>query len=147
MSVIILDTNVVSEPLQLRPDPRVAAWARAVADRRLCTTAITLGELAYGLAKLPSGHRRDGLRTAIDAAIATLGPDGVLPYDRAAAALVGDILVARERMGRPIQRADAQIAAICRHAGAALATRNTADFDGLGLDLINPWLWSSPGGS
>jgi predicted nucleic acid-binding protein len=100
---------------------------------------LTVGELRYGVARLPDGRRKEHLRVGVDAALAALGEDAVLPYDRAAADILGTIIVERERQGRPIQRADAQIAAICRSHGAVLATRNTSDFDGLRLTLVNPW--------
>ena len=139
MGIIVLDTNVLSEPLRLQPSRAVEAWAASMDPALLYTTAITVGELCYGIARLPEGRRRDGLKAGIDAALAALGAGHVLPYDQAAAQVLGDIIVERERVGRPIQRADAQIAAICRYAGAALATRNTVDFENLGLDLIDPW--------
>jgi predicted nucleic acid-binding protein len=137
--MIVLDTNVLSEPLRISPSPAAATWARSVASERVCTTAVTVGELRYGVARLPHGERKERLRAGVDTALAALGEDGVLPYDRAAADVLGLIIVERERQGRPIQRADAQIAAICRSQGAVLATRNTLDFEGLGLALVNPW--------
>ena len=61
-------------------------------------------------------------------------------HDAVAAREYADIVIERERVGAPISGFDAQIAAICRAQGAALATRSTSDFDHLGLTLINPWL-------
>ncbi|MDR2896549.1 MAG: type II toxin-antitoxin system VapC family toxin [Propionibacteriaceae bacterium] len=137
--MIILDTNVISEPLRAHPAPSVAAWAQTLADKRVCTTAVTVGELAYGIARLPEGRRKQGLAAGVAAALTALGPGGVIPYDNTAAELVGAIIIEREHAGHPIQQADAQIAAICRATGATLATRNTPDFEGLGLVIINPW--------
>ena len=139
--VLVLDTNVIAESMRDAPDPAVLAWAASVADAVIRTTAISLGELRYGVARLPAGQRRDHLARDVQAAVGALGPDAVLPYDAAAADVVGDILVERERAGRPIQRADAQIAAICRSVGAVLATRNVRDFEGLGLEVVDPWSW------
>ena len=141
--MIILDTNVISEWVKPQPDARVLDWAASFPDEPLCITAVTLGELRFGVARLPVGHRRDRLAMDIDAALETLVEQTVLPFDRDAAEVLGDVLVTRQHMGRPIELADAQIAAICRSTGATLATRNTADFEGLGLTLINPWEWTA----
>jgi predicted nucleic acid-binding protein len=105
----------------------------------LCTTAVTVGELRYGIARPPHGARKECLRAGVDTALGALGESGVLAHDRAGADILGVIILERESQGRPIQRADAQVAAICRSQGAVLATRNTSDFDGLGLTLVNPW--------
>ena len=143
--MIVLDTNVISE--LSRPDPAesVLVWLASLdaAGERVCITSITVGELGYGLAKLPSGKRRDALAHVTKVILARFADASVLAYGRAAADLVGEVIVTRQRAARPIALADAQIAAICLSVGATLATRNTADFLGLGLALINPW--SEPG--
>jgi predicted nucleic acid-binding protein len=63
----------------------------------------------------------------------------VLPFDERASVRYADIVTAREKIGRPIGVADAQIAAICRDLDATLATRNVSDFEETGVDLVNPW--------
>ena len=104
------------------------------------TTSVTLAEVRFGMARLPDGHRRTILGEAADDVFGTF-EDRVLPFDAAAAARqCADVVVERKRAGKPITGFDAQIAAICRSRRAALATRNTDDFDRLGLDLIDPWL-------
>ena len=136
--MIVLDTNVISEALRANPDPAVSKWSTSL-DERPRTTAVSVGELRYGLAKMPRGRRRTALDAGIKALLSKFSPAEILAYDDAAAALFGDVLVTRERAGRPIQLPDAQIAAICLNFGATLATRNTRYFDGLGLTLVNPW--------
>jgi toxin FitB len=136
--VIILDTNVVSELMKAAPRPGVVAWAVARPARDLVTTAITVAEVRYGLARLPRGRRRDALTAAADEVFAAL-PGAVLPFDADAAGAYAEVVVERDEAGRPISVLDAQIAAIARSRGAALATRNTADFDGLRLPLVDPW--------
>jgi toxin FitB len=64
----------------------------------------------------------------------------VLPFDVAAAEHYADLVVARERGGRPVSSADGQIAAICRYNGAALATRNGRDFEEVGVEILDPWV-------
>ncbi len=136
--MIILDTNVVSELMRTTPDPVVVAWARAQPPELVHTSALTVAEVGYGIARLPPGRRRQ-LLAATAEQVFTAFPGRVLPFDAAAAAAYGDVVTTRERAGTPISALDAQIAAITRAHDAALATRNTNDFTGLELDLVNPW--------
>jgi predicted nucleic acid-binding protein len=142
--VIILDTNVVSELMRSEPAPQVANWVRDRDRRELRTTTITLAEVRYGIARLPDGRRKQALLAAADEIFSTF-EDQVLPLDIAAAEHYAVIASSRERAGRPIGGFDALIAAICRSQGAMLATRNIADFDGTGVEAVDPWLRSPLG--
>jgi toxin FitB len=137
--VIILDTNVVSELMRPEPAPPVANWVRDRDRRELRTTAITLAEIRYGIARLPDGRRKQVLLAAADE-IFSVFADQVVPVDTAAAEHYAVIASSRERAGKPIAGFDALIAAVCRSRGAALATRNVPDFDGTGIEVIDPWL-------
>jgi predicted nucleic acid-binding protein len=137
--VIVLDTNVISELTRQVPAPGVMSWIDSLAAADLATTAITAAELLYGAARLPSGRRKREVVAAVDGLLSDDFRDRVLSFDEPAARRYADIVTARERLGRPIGVADAQIAAICRTIGATLATRNTQDFSGTGIELINPW--------
>jgi predicted nucleic acid-binding protein len=139
--MIILDTNVVSELMRPEPAPQVAGWVRDRDRRELRTTVITLAEVRYSIARLPDGRRKQGLLAAADDVFSTF-EDQVLPVDTAAAAQYAAIASRRERAGRPIAGVDALIAAVCRCQGATLATRNVSDFDGTGIEIIDPWLQS-----
>lgn len=136
--MIVLDTNVVSELMRTTPAASVVAWASRQQAAEVCTTSVTLAEVRYGIAWLPAGRRRDLLRAAADDVFGAFA-DQVLAFDAAAAAGYADIVVEREHSGSPISGFDAQIAAICRTRHATLATRNTHDFDLLGLELVDPW--------
>jgi toxin FitB len=136
--MIILDTNVVSELMRPEPAPPVASWVRDRDRRELRTTTITLAEVRYGIARLPDGRRKQVLLAAADD-IFTAFEDQVLPVDTAAAENYAIIASSRERAGKPIASFDALIAAVCRSRGAALATRNVADFEGTGIEIIDPW--------
>lgn len=132
--MIILDTNVVSELMRPEPSPRVASWVRERDRRELRTTAITLAEIRYGIARLPDGRRKQVLMAAADEIFSAFA-EQVLPVDAAAAEQYAVIASGRERAGRPISGFDA----MCRSRAAALATRNVSDFDRAGIDVIDPW--------
>ena len=134
--MIIIDTNVISEMMRGEPDLDVLAWTATAG--RLHTTAITLAEVEYGIARLPESRRRDQL-TATAAKVFADFDDVIVSFDARAARRYGVIIAGREGVGRPIATADAQIAAICVSREASLATRNTADFDATGVSLTNPW--------
>jgi predicted nucleic acid-binding protein len=136
--MIVVDTNVVSELMKPVPDEAVRGWLVATRRDRLCTTSITIAEIRYGIARLPSGKRRTVLRSAADHFFHAF-EDQILPFDAAAAAVYPDVVVRRDAAGRPIDGFDAQIAAICRSQDALLATRNLKDFTETGLTLIDPW--------
>lgn len=137
--MIVLDTNVVSELMCTRSTGRVLAWIDSHPAGDLAISAVTAAELLYGVARLPNGRRK---RTREDAVAAVIEQDfdgRVLPFDLDAARHFADICAQRDQARRPVGTADAQVAAVCRARGAALATRNTADFTGIGVDLIDPW--------
>jgi predicted nucleic acid-binding protein len=136
--VIVLDTNVVSELMRRDPDPLVRAWMSSHPRRSRFLTSITVGEVLRGIDRLPNGKRRRTLEEKVEDILAVFA-DLVLPYDNEAAFAYADVVEARSRAGRPISECDAQIAAICRHRGAPLATRNVKDFELTGVELIDPW--------
>lgn len=137
--MIILDTNVISELARQVPDSGVLAWLDSLEISEVATTAVTAAELRYGVARLSAGHRKRELAAVIHGILAEDFYGRVLPFDERASARYADIVTGRERLGRPIGVADAQIAAICHDAGALLATRNTPDFEETGIKLVDPW--------
>lgn len=137
--MIAVDTNVVSELMRREPEAEVVRWAASVADADLAVPAVVVAELLHGLGRLPAGARRQRLEGALDAFFHRLGDDRVLPLDGPAAVAHGHITSGRELSGRPVSAMDALIAATCRTHGARLATRNTKDFAGTGVELIDPW--------
>lgn len=137
--MVILDTNVVSEFMRERPEPEVVAWVNAHPTRDLFVTAVTEAEVRTGIAYLPAGRRRRYLVHAADRAFEELFEDRVLPFERKAARAYAGIAAERRTAGRPISQADCQIAAIALSLGASVATRNTRDFDGTGIAVVDPW--------
>jgi predicted nucleic acid-binding protein len=136
--VIVIDTNVLSELMRPQPEPRVIEWLRKNAVV-LALPTVAIGELRYGVARLSNGRRKASLQQALDALV-TRFAGTLINYDVLAANACGEMLAAAEFVGRPMNLADAQIAACARVARASLATRNVDDFATTGLDLINPWV-------
>ncbi len=135
--MIVLDTNVLSEPLKLEPEEHVLAWLASL-DEEAGMTSISVGELRTGVRALPAGRRREGLLEAIESVLGAFA-DAVLAYDEAAARHYARLQELRRAAGRPLAVEDGMIAAICIARGTTLATRNTNDFAGLGLKLVDPW--------
>jgi len=138
--MLILDTNVISEIMQMLPSPRVLAWWSQQQVGELFTSTVTMAEILYGIDLLPKGKRRDRLLAQAEAMFAQDFAGRILPFDEDAARTFPEIAAGRRAQGRPMAEFDAQIAAIARSRRAILATRNTADFEGCGLRLVNPWL-------
>lgn len=138
--MIVLDTNVISEAMLPSPNDAVSRWLSAQPPALLFTTAVSLAEILYGIELLPGGKRRSGLLATAESMLPKLFGDRILTFDTSAARAFAPIAVSRRLTGRPITIFDAQIAAIAQVHGAALATRNTGDFAGCGIRLVNPWL-------
>jgi predicted nucleic acid-binding protein len=137
--MILLDTNVVSELMRPAPSAAVETWVSGQPAAGMFLSAITEAELRYGLALLPDGQRQRRLLAQAEAMLAEDFAGRILPFDSAAAVAYASIATARRRSGRPISQADAQIAAIAASRGAAIATRNVADFEGCGIAVLDPW--------
>ena len=137
--MILLDTNVVSELMRPRPAAAVLDWFAARDAAQLFLSAVSEAELRAGAAILPPGRRRDDLTAVIDTMIAADFAGRLLAFDSAAAKAYAVIAAARRAAGRPIAEADCQIAAIARAHGAEVATRNTGDFEGCGVGIVDPW--------
>jgi toxin FitB len=137
--MIILDTNVVSEPLRAAANPYVQAWLDNQSAETLYLTATSLSELLIGIEVLPKGKRKVGLSAAVRDLIETLFGSRILPFDREAAITYGS-LVGRARLaGKIVSVPDGQIAAIASLHGFTVATRDTDPFMILGIPVVNPW--------
>jgi predicted nucleic acid-binding protein len=137
--MLILDTNVVSDTMQLSPSPRVLHWWSQQLSVELFITTVTMAEILYGIELLPGGKRRDRLLAEAEAMFAQDFAGRILSFDEEAARAFAGIAAVRRSEGRPISEFDAQIAAIARSRRAILATRNTTDFERCGIRLVNPW--------
>lgn len=132
--MIILDTNVVFELMHLDPAPAVARWFESQSFDDIFVTTVSIGELWFGVERLPGGRRRDDLAARVSQVLQLFGPVYVT-FDSGAARTYGKVAAEHPAMD-PL---DAQIAAIAIAHGAVLATRNVKHFARCGLDLIDPW--------
>ena len=137
--ITILDTNVISEPMQPSPSATVLDWWAQQRPGALFITTVTVAEILYGIDLLPHGKRRAALLAGAERMFGKVLVERILPFDENAARAFPEVAIRRRAQGRPITDLDAQIAAIARSRGAILATRNTADFEGCGVPLVNPW--------
>ena len=137
--IIILDTNVISEPMQPSPSATVLTWWARQQSSALFITSVTVAEILYGIELLPHGKRRASLLAGTERMFGKVLAGRILPFDEDAARAFPEIAFRRRMQGRPIADPDAQIAAIARSREATLATRNSADFEGCGIRLVNPW--------
>ncbi len=137
--MIIVDTNVISELMRQAPAPQVVEWfdARGKSGLHLC--APVLAELRAGAAMLPEGARKVRFEQLIDAYVGELFHGRILPFDEAAADAYAMLKSHLVKAGRAASTIDVMIASIASAAGARLATRNTRDFAGLGVKLVNPF--------
>ncbi len=137
----IVDTNVVSEVMLGSPSHDVVRWfSRVRAADQLFITAITVAEILYGIDLLPAGKRHDKLKADAEGMFAEDYSGRIVNFEERAAHAFAQIASSRRKMGQPIAELDAQIAAIASVHDATLATRNTVDFEGCGIRLVNPWV-------
>jgi hypothetical protein len=137
--MIVVDTNVLSEIVRQTPSPVVIEWFSAQDPQGLYTTTITQAEILYGIELLPKGRRRTALQSAMARIFDETFAGRVLPFDEGSAYAFAMIAARHRVSGRTIGELDSQIAGIALSRGASLATRNVADFEGSGVELINPW--------
>ena len=136
--MIVLDTNVVSEPLKSQPSLKVMEWLDNQAAETLYITTISRAELRFGVLKLPDGKRRNVLATHIDRVL-DLFEGRMLSFDAAAADQLAIIAARCEKFGKRAVAPDAYIAACAAVRGFAVATRNVSHFAHTGVRVINPW--------
>lgn len=136
--MIVLDTNVISEFMRPEPAEQVVRWLDRIEQHEIWTASVVLAEISAGIAQLPAGARQTRLAHAFDA-MREMFTEQVLDFDSAAAVEYGRVVARRSRLGRPISVVDAQLAAIGIATGGTIATRNTADFTGTNVELVDPW--------
>ena len=140
----LLDTNVVSEWVKLRPDRSVVAWLAAVDEDQVFISVVTLAELRYGIERMTTGSRRNRLAQWLRDDLPLRFDGRVLSIDRVVADVWGKVVARSEAAGRPIGAMDAFIAATAEAHGLTLVTRNASDFEVSIKAIINPWVDEDP---
>ena len=137
--MILLDTNLVSEPWKPRPDPHVVAWIDAQAVETLFLSAITVAELRFGIAAIPAGKRRKVLHERLEGELLPVFAGRILPFDLEASGAYAELMSKAKIAGQAINMADGYIAAIAAARGLSVASRDVAPFQAAGVTIINPW--------
>lgn len=137
--MILLDTNIISELMRPEPAPVVEQWLQSVGDRPVGTTTITISEIAYGLDRLPTGQRKQSLWNQFDMLTGMESGLPIFAFEHEAALLCGLYRAKRENSGAHAHASDMMIAGIAGMNEATLATRNSKDFSGLPIEIVNPW--------
>ena len=137
--MILLDTNVISEPQRREPHAGVLEWIDAQALETLYLSVITVAELRAGIALIPAGKRRDSLHENLEKRLLPMFANRVLSFDMACTTAYAGLLAKSRAAGLTVETADAFIAAIALANGFAVATRDTRPFEPAGVSVINPW--------
>lgn len=135
--MIFLDTNVISETLKKVPDEAVIAWLVRY-DAELALPTVTIAEIAFGINKIRPDERAGRLAEGLMNWRRRFA-DRIFGLTEEAALACGEVIGGAVRQGRSMSAPDGMIAAIARVNGGRLATRNLADFETTGLDLVSPW--------
>jgi predicted nucleic acid-binding protein len=137
--MIVLDTNVVSEPWKPKPDPHVVAWIDAQAVETLYLSAVMVAELRFGIATMKAGKRRQVLHERVEGDLLPVFAGRVLPFDLDASRAYAELMSKAKIAGVAISMDDGYIAAIAAARGFHVASRDVAPFHAAGVPFINPW--------
>lgn len=137
--MILLDTNVLSALMREMPDPAVVRWLDSQPTESIWTTSVTVFEIRTGIELLTPSRRRRRLDEKFEELVAEDLEGRVQSFDLSAARSAGTIAASQQREGRSVEIRDVQIAGIAASRHATVATRNVRHFEGVGVDVINPW--------
>ena len=135
----LVGTNVISETLKSRPEAKVIDWLGSQKANDLVLASVSLGELVRGARQAKDTAKRERFKRWIEQDLAPQFNGRILPFDQEAAVIWGEIMGDGDQLGRPKPMADAQIAAVARRHNLTLVTRNTRDFAGMGVGILDPW--------
>ena len=138
MNGYLVDTNVFSELTRPTPLPQVEAFLRRSKDR-VFVSVLSIGEVRKGIALMASSNRRALLEEWLDTEIMPWLGDRVLPVSLRVAERWGDLAAQLKIKGKPRPVVDALLAATAFEHDLIVVTRNVADYDDLGVTVLNPW--------
>jgi len=137
--MILLDTNVISEFMGLRPEQQVTRWLDIQPRSSVWTTSINVYEIRSGLFAMPAGKRRTALEVKFEQLLQTALQGRILYFDSDSALRAAELCADRRRRGRPVDSRDTMIAGIVVASHATLATRNVRHFEDIASSVVNPW--------
>ncbi|CAN7635660.1 type II toxin-antitoxin system VapC family toxin [Rhizobium sp. LjRoot258] len=137
---LLLDTNVLSEVTKPRPEARVLQWLDGLDEDRAFISVVSIAEIRRGVALMNNGRKRDALAEWLSRDLPQRFERRVIPVDEPVALAWGDVMGLAKRSGRGLASMDGLIAATALAHDLTLATRNTKDFEGLGIEIIDPWI-------
>ena len=138
----LIDTNVVSEMMRPRPEPRVAGFLDSIADEGLGLASVTVWEVLDGIGRLDPGRRRRDLADRFQELLEVLFEDRIVEWSLADAKACAKIMEEKRRRGEPLNDhvPDAFLAAAATTRGLAIVTRNTGEFRNTGVETVDPWV-------
>lgn len=136
---LLLDTNVLSEVTRPGPDAHVLEWLDGLDEDRSFISVVSIAEIRRGVALMDEGRKREALAEWLTRDLPQRFEQRVLPVDEPVALAWGDLMGLAKRHGRGLSSMDGLIAATAIAQKLTLATRNTKDFEGFGIELFNPW--------
>lgn len=139
MSGFLLDTNVLSELIRPRPEPKVAAWMEATEESLFRLSVLTLGEIRKGINSLPGSSRRTALESWLNHDLLIRFADRILDVDQAVADRWGRLAAAAVATKQLLPVIDGLLAATAIHHNLTLVTCNAKDVALTGVPVINPW--------
>ncbi|RWD62305.1 type II toxin-antitoxin system VapC family toxin [Mesorhizobium sp.] len=137
---LLLDTNVLSEVTRPAPNARVLNWLDGLDEDRSFISVVSIAEIRRGVALMDEGRKREALAEWLARDLPQRFEQRVLPVDESVALAWGDLMGLAKRSGRGLSSMDGLIAATAIAAELILATRNTRDFEGFGIELFDPWI-------
>ena len=140
MNGFLLDTNVISELIKAKPDPRVVRWIEQTNESILFLSVLTLGEIRRGVERLNLGSRRGRLESWLDIDLRARFQDRILPVEEAIAERWGTLSAGADAKGKPVPVIDGLLAATALHHDLMLVTRNDSDVAGTRVPTLNPWV-------
>ena len=139
MSGFLLDTNIISELVKAKPEPRVTKWIEKTDEALLYLSVLTLGEIRKGIASLPQSARRAALETWLSHDLVLRFSGRILPIDEQVADRWGRIAGSAAARKSPLPVIDGLFAATAEHHNLILVTRNTRDIAATGITAFDPW--------
>lgn len=135
----LLDTCVVSEFIKPQPSDSLVQWLRSTDDLQMAISVITLGEIQAGISHLEDGKRKERFQEWLSDELIPRFDGRILPVQIEDAVKWGDLMGRARVNGTPLPSTDTLIAATALNHQMAVVTRNTKDFERIGVPVLNPW--------